>query len=172
MRVQPHHIALHLHRVLIRNQDQMVSLRFTKTLLYDLSTAKKAGVESTGNGQKSSYSAAVSISHYQFSIEPGEKSREELFSHAKDGIYVTGCKGFHAGANPVTGDFSMESYGFRIRNGAVAEPIKSFTNSVNFFDLLKEIGEIGNEVCWGMPSGFTAFGSPDLFLPSVSIAGE
>ena len=102
----------------------------------------------------------------------GKSSREDLFALAKDGIFVTGCKGFHAGANAVTGDFSMESYGFMIRDGKQAEPIKSFTISGNIFDLFKAIEGLGNEVCWGMPSGFTAFGSPDLFLPSVSVAGE
>ena len=142
------------------------------TLLYDLSTAKKAGVASTGNGQKASYSSPVAIAPYQFSIQPGNSTREELFALAKDGIFVTGCKGFHAGADAVTGDFSIESYGFRIRDGKQAEPIKSFTISGNFFELFQQIGAIGNKVFWGMPSGFTAFGSPDLFLPSVSVAGE
>ena len=143
-----------------------------KTLLYDLTTAKKAGVESTGNGQKPSYASPVSIAPYQFSIGAGKSSREDLFALAKDGIFVTGCKGFHAGANAVTGDFSMESYGFRIRDGKSAEPIKSFTISGNFFDLLKEIAGLGDTVSWGMPLGLTAFGSPDLFLPSVSVAGD
>ena len=142
------------------------------TLLYDLSTAKKAGVASTGNGQKASYAAPVSIAPYQFSIQPKNKSREELLALAKDGIFVTGCKGFHAGADAVTGDFSIESYGFKIRDGKQAEPIKSFTISGNVFELLKEIGAVGNTMFWGMPSGFTAFGSPDIFLPSVSVAGE
>ncbi|MBQ7172968.1 MAG: TldD/PmbA family protein [Clostridia bacterium] len=143
-----------------------------KTLLYDLSTAKKAGVESTGNGQKPSYSAPVSISPYQFSILPGEDPRDALFGLAKDGIFVTGCKGFHAGANAVTGDFSMESYGFLIRDGKQAEPIKSFTISGNIFELFKEIAALGDTVYWSMPSGFTAFGSPDLYLPLVSVAGD
>ena len=142
------------------------------TLLYDLTTAKKAGVESTGNGQKASYASPVSIAPYQFSIKAGTSSRGDLFALAKDGVFVTGCKGFHAGADALTGDFSIESYGFMIRDGKQAEPIKSFTISGNFFELFKEIGAIGDTVFWGTPSGCTAFGSPDLFLPSISVAGE
>lgn len=143
-----------------------------QTLLYDLSTAKNAGVESTGNGQRSSYDAPVAIAPYQFSIEAGSASREELLAKAGDGIFVTGCKGFHAGANSVTGDFSMESYGFRIREGKQAEPVKSFTISGNIFDLFCEIESLGNTVYWGMSAGMTSFGSPDLYLPSVSVAGD
>lgn len=143
-----------------------------QTLLYDLTTAKKAGVESTGNGQKGSYAAPVGIAPYNFSIAPGTYSEDELFAAVGDGIYITECKGFHAGANAVTGDFSIESAGFRIRNGKRAEPIKSFTVAGNFFDLLKQIDKIGNDVKWGIPGGFTVFGAPTLLVRGLSIAGK
>ena len=70
-----------------------------KTLLYDLTTAKKAGVESTGNGQKGGYSSPVGIAPYSFSILAGKDSEADLFAAINDGIYITECKGFHAGAN-------------------------------------------------------------------------
>ncbi len=143
-----------------------------KSLLYDLTTAKKAGVESTGNGQKSGYAAPVSIAPYNFSIAGGEASEEALFAAVGDGIYITECKGFHAGANAVTGDFSIESAGFRIRNGKRAEPIKSFTVAGNFFELLLSIEQVGKEVKWGIPGGFTVFGSPDVLIPDMSVAGQ
>ena len=143
-----------------------------KTLLYDLTTAKKAGVTSTGNGQKGSYASPVGIAPYNFSIAPGTANEEELFAAVGNGVYITGCKGFHAGANPVTGDFSIESAGFMIRNGKRAEPIKSFTVAGNFFELLKQIDLIGNDVKWGIPGGFTVFGSPTLVVRGMSIAGK
>ncbi len=143
-----------------------------KTLLYDLTTAKKAGVESTGNGQKGSYASPVSIAPYNFGICAGEASQEELFAAVGNGIYITECKGFHAGSNAVTGDFSIESAGFMIRDGKRAEPIKSFTVAGNFFELLKQIDRLGNEVKWGVPGGFTVFGSPDVLLREASIAGK
>lgn len=143
-----------------------------KTLLYDLTTAHKAGKTSTGNGQKHGYSSAVSISPYSFSIAAGDCTQEELFALAGDGVYITECKGFHAGANPVTGDFSIESAGFRIRNGKRAEPVKSFTVAGNFFDLLQEIDRLGSEVRWSPLGGYTVFGSPDVLVRNMSIAGK
>lgn len=143
-----------------------------KTLLYDLTTAKKAGVPSTGNGQKSSYSAPVAISPYNFSLAAGDADDEALFAAVGNGIYITECKGFHAGANAVTGDFSIESAGFLIRDGKRAEPIKSFTVAGNFFDLLKQIERIGNEIKWGMPTSFTVFGSPNVLVRGISVAGK
>lgn len=143
-----------------------------KTLLYDLTTAKKAGVASTGNGQKGGYSSPVSIAPYSFGVGAGTDSREDLLAKVGDGILINECKGFHAGANPVTGDFSIESAGFMIRGGKRAEPVKSFTISGNFFELLKSIECLGNEVKWGIPGGFTIFGAPDVLLRDVSIAGK
>ena len=143
-----------------------------KTLLYDLTTAKKAGVESTGNGQKGSYSSPVSIAPYNFSLKAGTESRDDLFAAVGNGVYITECKGFHAGANAVTGDFSIESAGFMIRDGKRAEPVKSFTVAGNFFALLKAIDRVGDEIKWGIPGGFTVFGSPDVLVKGVSIAGK
>ena len=116
-----------------------------KTLLYDLTTAKKAGVTSTGNGQKGSYAAPVSIAPYNFGLVAGEDDLDTLLSKAGEGIYITECKGFHAGANAVTGDFSIESAGFMIRDGKLAEPVKSFTIAGNFFELIKNIDTLGVE---------------------------
>ena len=143
-----------------------------KTLLYDLTTAKKAGVESTGNGQKGSYSAPVAIAPYHFAIAAGEDTSEDLLSQVGNGLYITECKGFHAGANAVTGDFSIESAGFVIREGKRAEPVKSFTVAGNFFELLKQIDRLGNEIKWAVPGSFTVFGSPDVLVRGVSVAGK
>lgn len=143
-----------------------------KTFLYDLSTAKKAGVASTGNGQKSGYAAPVTIAPYHFSLEAGTKTREELFEAVGTGIYITECKGFHAGANAVTGDFSIESAGFMIRDGKLAEAVRSFTVAGNFFDLLRQIDGVGNEMRWSIAGSFPVFGSPDVLIRGASVAGK
>lgn len=143
-----------------------------KTLLYDLMTAKKAGVESTGNGQKYGYASSISIAPYNFSINPGEFTQEELFAAAGEGIYITECVGFNSGVNSVSGDFSIRGSGFMIRNGKRAEPVKSFTVAGNFFDLLKHIERLGNEVKWEAPLGYTVFGSPDVLVRNLSVAGK
>ncbi|MBQ9774059.1 MAG: TldD/PmbA family protein [Clostridia bacterium] len=143
-----------------------------KTLLYDLTTAKKAGVASTGNGQKGSYAAPVAIAPYNFSLEAGDASLDELLGKVGTGIYITECKGFHAGADSVTGDFSIESAGFMIRDGKRAEPVKSFTVAGNFFELLKKIDTLGDTVRWGIPMGFTVFGAPDVLVRDMSVAGK
>ena len=138
-----------------------------KTLLYDLTTAIKTGKETTGNGRRGG-----NIAPYNFGIAAGTDTQDELFAKAGDGIYVTGVKGLHAGANAITGDFSVESEGFLIKDGKKAGPIKSFTVAGNFFTLLKDIDSLANEVKWGIPGGYTVFGSPDVLLKDMSVAGK
>ncbi len=143
-----------------------------KTLLYDLATADRAGIASTGNGQRSDYSGPVAIAPYSFYIAAGNCSDQELLCKMGDGIYITEIKGLHAGCNAVTGDFSLESAGFRVRNGKLCEAIKSFTVAGNFFELIKSVEALSDEVKFGIPSGFTVFGSPDVLIRSMSVAGK
>ncbi|MBQ8578060.1 MAG: TldD/PmbA family protein [Clostridia bacterium] len=140
-----------------------------KTLLYNLTSAKKDGVETTGNASRSA--ASIGTRAYSFYINPGEMTRDELFAKAGNGIYVTEMKGFHAGANAVTGDFSIESAGFLIEDGKIGAPVKSFTVAGNFFELLKQISAIDNVLEMKAP-GFSQIGSPDVLVPGMSIAGE
>lgn len=143
-----------------------------RTLLYDIASASRAGVASTGNGQRASYASPVTVSPYNFYIKGGEKSRDELISCVADGIYITELKGLHAGANDVTGDFSIESEGVRIRDGKLCEPVKSFTIAGNFFELLRSVEDISSEVSFGLCSGYTNFGAPDVYIKQMSVAGK
>ena len=138
-----------------------------KTMLYDLTTAIKTGKETTANGRRGG-----NIAPYNFGICAGSDTLESLFEKAGDGIYVTGIKGLHAGANAITGDFSVESEGFLIKNGKKAGPVKSFTVAGNFYTLLQDIDSLSNEVKWGIPGGFTVFGSPDVLVKDMSVAGK
>ncbi|MGM9682938.1 MAG: TldD/PmbA family protein [Eubacteriales bacterium] len=143
-----------------------------KTLLYDLSSAKKAGVSSTGNGQRPGYADPVSVAPYSFYIEAGEYGHEELLRRLKNGIYITELKGLHAGADAVTGDFSIESAGFAVSDGKLAGAVKSFTVAGNFFELMKNIESLSDTVDFDVPGGFTVFGSPDVLVRNMSVAGK
>lgn len=143
-----------------------------KTLLHNRETAKAQGVESTGNASKGSYASPVAVSPYAFCIEAGENTEEELFALAGNGLYITELKGLHAGANPVTGDFSIESAGFKIVDGKLSEAVKSFTIAGNFFELIKSIAALSNKVEVAITGGFTTFGSPAVLIHGVSVAGK
>ncbi len=146
--------------------------KFT-TFLHNLATAKKAGVKTTGNGYKASYASPVGINHYSFYINPVKGSLEDLFEEAENGIYITSVAGMHAGANPITGDFSLSSTGFKIENGKKTVPIKGITVSGNFLQLLKDISSIGEDLKFN-PAALSAHrcGSPSVLVKGITVAGK
>ncbi len=142
-----------------------------RTLLYDLKYAHKAGVASTGNASRPSYASTVGIAPSNFYIRPGENSREELFRMAGNGVMITDVMGTHAGANPVSGDFSLASKGFLIQNGKVVRPVEQITVAGNFYKLLEGVRAVGSDLYFGLP-GACSFGAPSVLVDGLSIAGK
>ena len=142
-----------------------------KTLLHNLSTAAKAGVKSTGNGQKASYASTVGVGPFTFYLKPVEGTEEELLAAAGNGICIKGVSGLHAGANPVTGDFSLLAEGFCVEDGRKTKPVKNITVSGNFFTLLKEIDRIGVDLKFIRGMGGKC-GSPSVLVRDMTVAGQ
>lgn len=142
------------------------------TLLYNLKTANVAGKQTTGNASKGGYDSPVSTSPFTMYLAGGELTEEELLKKAGNGIYITSLGGLHAGANPISGDFSLQSSGFKIENGEKTDYIKSFTVAGNFYDMLKKITALADNVTLPQAMGSTAFGSPSVLVEDLSIAGK
>ncbi len=140
-----------------------------QTLLYNLKTAAVAGKKTTGNASKHGYDAPVGISPFTMYIAPGELSEDALLEQAGNGVYINDLGGLHAGANPISGDFSLQSAGFLIENGKKTEHVKSFTVAGNFYDLLKNIRAVASNL--ELP-GMSRFGSPSVLVNGLSIAGK
>ena len=137
------------------------------TLLHNLKTAYKAGVKSTGNGFKSSYSSAVSVAATNFYIENGSTSLKELMEDVEEGVFITELLGLHSGCNSITGDFSLGAKGFYIKDGKQAYPIEQITVNGNFFELIKIIEDIGNDLNFPMCN----IGSPSVRVKELYISG-
>ncbi len=142
------------------------------TLLYDRRTAAVAGKETTGNASKGSYAAPVTIRPFTFYVAAGDCTEEELLRKADQGVYINFVGGLHAGANAITGDFSLQSAGFLIENGQKTAPVKSFTVAGNFFELLKQITAAADNVKVPMPGGITNFGAPSVLVEGLTVAGK
>lgn len=142
------------------------------TLLYNLKTAAVAGKATTGNASKSGYASSVGIRPFTMYIAPGESTEEDLLKKAGNGIYINSLGGLHAGADPVSGDFSLQSAGFLIENGEKTTHVKSFTVAGNIYDLLTKITAVASNLTLPMPLGSTTFGSPSVLVETLSIAGK
>lgn len=138
------------------------------TLLHNLKTAHKGNTKSTGNGFKNSYASPVGVSPTNLYLEKGEKSFDDLLKEIGEGLLITEFAGLHSGANSITGDFSLAAKGFYIKEGKKEYPVEQITVAGNFFDLLKNIEEISNDLKFPMSS----VGSPSVKVNGLSIAGK
>lgn len=142
-----------------------------KTYLHNLKTAKKDGVETTGNAGKDSYKSSIGISPSNFYVEKGERSLKEMIADTDKGILITELQGLHSGLNSISGDFSLAALGFLIEEGKISRPVDQITVAGNYFEMLKNIEEIGSDLKFGLP-GAAYIGSPSLKIKKLSIAGE
>lgn len=114
-----------------------------QTYVYDLTTAAKEGRESTGNG----FGAGKKHPDTTFiNVRPGKKSQEELFQEIGDGVYITEVSGLHAGLNAQSGNFSLQSSGYLVKNGKRDRGLDIITVSGNLMDVFKDVVEVGNDV--------------------------
>lgn len=143
-----------------------------ETLLYNLQSAHKAGRTTTANGYRSSYAASLSTAPAAFYLQPGGATQEELLKQMGDGVMICHLKGLHAGANTLSGDFSLDCSGYRILGGRRAGAVSQITVSGNFYQLLRDIIAVGGDLRFELPDGRSAFGSPCVLVSRLSIAGE
>ncbi|MFW6378153.1 MAG: TldD/PmbA family protein [Bacillota bacterium] len=141
------------------------------TYLYNLKTAARDGVKSTGNAFRSSHKSSVGIAPTNLYIEPGKISFNQLKKMKERTLLITDITGLHAGANQVSGDFSLSAEGFLLENGEIVKPVEQITVSGNFIELLKDVIGIGNDLEMGSP-GRGHIGSPSLLIESLSVGGN
>ncbi len=137
------------------------------TYLYNLKTAKKDGVRSTGNAAKASYKGPIGIAPINFFIQPGETSYDELVASVDRGLIIISVAGTHSGANPVSGDFSLSAYGYLVENGKITRPVNQITIAGNFFEMLRDVETVGSDLEW---SGM--IGAPSLLVKKLAVAGK
>lgn len=136
------------------------------TFLYNMKSANVDGVKSTGNGFKPSFKNTVSTSHTNLYIKNGTKSFDNMVKDVNDGVVITDVTGLHAGANSVSGDFSLSAEGYKIENGVVTYPVEQITVAGNFYNVLKDVIDIGNDLKFNT----SAVGSPSVIV-ELDIAG-
>ena len=142
------------------------------TLLYNLKTGAVAGKKTTGNASKGSYDSPVGIRPFTMYLQGGSMTEDELLAKAGNGVYITSLGGLHAGADAISGDFSLQSSGYMIENGVKTRYVKSFTVAGNFYELLKNIVALADNCRLPRAMGSTAFGAPSVLVDGLSVAGK
>ena len=137
-----------------------------QTYLYNLTTAAKEGVASTGNASRGG--SKMDIGTFYLELKPGKKSQEDLFKEVGNGVYITDVQGLHAGLNPQSGNFSLQSTGFLIKNGKVERALDVITVSGNLIDVFKDVEEVGNDTRV-FPNGMA---TSSLLIKKIVVSGK
>ncbi|MBF0521124.1 MAG: TldD/PmbA family protein [Nitrospirae bacterium] len=141
-----------------------------KGYLYNLYTAKKDNVRSTGNAARGGIKGFPLVGSSNLYIEPAVekykyKNLDEMFKEMGTGLYITDAMGVHM-ANRITGDFSVGVSGILIENGVRAFPFKEAVMSGNLLDFFKNIEAFTSEIKF-----YGRYGSPSLLIKDVDISG-
>jgi PmbA protein len=126
-----------------RQKTPVIEKGVLKNFLYDNYSARKDGVESTGNASRAGYLSTPSVDASNFRIVPQNMTPEQMLKEVGDGLIVYYLQGAHS-SNPVSGEFSVVATPcWRIKNGEVAHSCQGVMLAGNIFELLKNITVVG-----------------------------
>ena len=135
-----------------------------KSYLLNTYTAKKLGLQTTGNASRG-LAGTPGIGPGNYFLQPGTKTPKELISGIKEGLYVTEFLGH--GANLVTGDYSRGASGLWISGGEFAYPVEEITVAGNLKELFFNISDIANDLEF---RGSVA--APTIRIEGLTVGGE
>ena len=134
-----------------------------RSFLHNSDTARRTGQANTGHAQRS-YASTLGVGPSNLILEAGHGAELD------DGVIVTDLMGVHAGANPITGDVSLQGLGLRVEGGA-ARPVENFALSFNLFELLERVGAVGDVLEWRPGGGGGMIAAPTVRIDALSFAG-
>jgi PmbA protein len=135
-----------------------------QTYLYNLTTAAKEGVTTTGNGVGA---GKPGIRPFYLRVKPGKLSLEEMFAKVNNGIYITDVAGLHAGLNPQSGNFSLQASGFLIENGKKTTPVDLITIGGNLLEVFSDVKIVGGDT-----QELIGMSTPSLYIKKIKVSGK
>lgn len=139
---------------------ELIESGVLKAFMHNTATAAKTGHQSTGHASRS-YKGVLEVSSSNLFLAPGEGV------DVRNGVVITGLSGLHAGANPITGDISLQALGLKYEAGELVYPVENFVISGNLCDWLLRIASLGSAVEW-----YQTKAAPMVEIPDVSFAGS
>ena len=131
----------------------------------DRTTGNNLGTGTTGNGFRPGLGSYPSPGLFNFLIQPGFLSLEDLISYMDNGLIVDQMLG---GGGGISGDFAINvDLGYRVRNGEIVGRVKDTMISGNIYTALKQVVKLGGDADWN-GSCYT----PSLIVDGLSITGK
>lgn len=147
-----------------RQRTPIIEEGVLRSFLWDTYWANKMGVKSTGNAQRNMRQGLVEIRPTTLTIEPGNRTIEEIISEIEHGYYIENVQGAHS-SNPESGDFSIVGNpAYLIENGELVGAVPGLMVSGNIFDVLKSVVEVAK-----VPHKMVSWIAPEIVAKEVDI---
>ncbi len=138
-----------------------------KNFYYDLKTAARAGVVSTGNGSRGLFSLP-DPAPTNYLLGAGETPLKAMLASIKEGLWIEGVLGLGQG-NIISGAFSNPlALAFKIENGEIVGRVKNASIAGNIYDLLRHVGAVSRETEWV----YQNFNQPYVLLEEMNVIAK
>jgi PmbA protein len=140
-----------------------------KSFLYDSTSARREGRDSTGNASRAGFKSRPHPSATNLAFDPTGETASQILRDAGRALLVLDFHGVHSGANAVTGDFSVGATGRVLENGEPGAPVKEITVAAPMLDILKGIVAVGDDTRW-LPFG-GSYGGATTLVAEMTVGG-
>jgi PmbA protein len=130
-----------------------------KSYIHNSYTAKKLAMNNTAHASRN-YNTVLSVDFSNLFLEPSTGVT------LTDGIIVTDLMGLHAGANSISGEFSVQALGIKVEGGETLHAVENFAIAGEWLELLQNIVGLGETLEWQ-----GSLGSPLVEVAELSFAG-
>ena len=137
--------------------------------LYDLVSARRESVASTGNASRAGFKSAPGTAPSNLALVTSGESRADVLRKAGDALLVQDFHGVHSGANAVSGDFSVGATGRLLSGGELGQPVKEVTIAAPMLEILATIVAVADDLRW-LPFGGSLGGATTL-VSEMTVAG-
>ncbi|QUJ69474.1 TldD/PmbA family protein (plasmid) [Photobacterium sp. GJ3] len=137
-----------------------------QSLLHNSHTASYFNIANTANASRSA-KGGLGVSSRHLVIAAGQSSDAEVT--AGEYLELVELQGVHSGADAISGDFSFGASGFLCRDGQRIQPVRGITVAGNFYQMIKAIDAVGNQLENDYERDFFA---PKIRFSGLSIAGK
>lgn len=144
----------------------LVDKGVVKTFLYDLETAKENGCVSTGNASMSGGNIRPGLGFIE--IKSGKVSFDEMLEKIGNGVYIDNLAGIGTGYNTQSGDYSLQAYGYEIKDGKLGKPISQITVAGNVLKDFSNIMYVGSDV----KLYFNSVSCPSIAVKKLAVSGK
>lgn len=150
---------------------ELIAAGTLQGFLYDTTTARRVGAESTGNASRAGFKSGPHVAPTNLAFDSTGIATEELLAKAVGALYVQDFHGVHSGANPVSGDFSVGATGRVVEDGGtLGRPVKEVTIAAPMLDILSAVSDVATDRRW-LPFG-GSYGGATTLVSEMTVAGE